>query len=292
MRGKLWSVGIITVMSIILGACSADSSRQQKSEYNMHRDVYVGPDEDSMKLWEVIGTKGPNVSATFIKSPTNRNCKVKRATGSGVTTITAYEGDTARVPLYFVKKQKINIVDQDDPLIAFSLKRANMTDVIVSQTEKPVNLLLTTHDANLWVVHSAPGVDIRSINVISHEGAGVIAPGVDPSKIKFIVTSSENRKCRPHPVRYNPNEQSYKDWQKWIRTKIGRIETRYDNEYRVEAALVGPAPLQPIAPSPIGGTIVVDGSRYHDVFWGSKAQAEVKFPPAPDNLRVHSITVK
>jgi len=292
MRKHLWSFCLVLSTSLAFGACSANSPRKQKSQYDMHKDVYVGPDEDSLRLWEAIESKGPNVPATFIKSPANNNCSTKRATGSGVTNITAYEGDTARVPLFFVKKQSLNIVDQKDPLIAFSLKRANTTDVIVTQTDKPVNLLLTAHDANLWVIHSAPGTDIRSINVISHEGAGVIAPSVDPSKIKFIIRNSKNRRCWPGPVKSQKDAESYKEWQAWIRSKIGRVENNYDDEYRLEAALVGPAPLRPITPSPIGGTVIVDGSRYHDVFWGSRDDGETKFPPAPDNLELHSISIK
>jgi hypothetical protein len=290
MRKNLWPIVIISLASLALGACSQEP-RQKFSKYTMDRDVYVGLDQESMQLWEALETKGPDIPATIIKSPANYNCRVKRALGGGVTTITAYEGDTSPAPLFFVQKQLLNIINQDDPLVAFSMKRANMTDVVVTQTDKPVNLVLTTHDANLWVIHSAPGVDIRSINVFSHEGAGVIAPGIDPSKVKFIVANEKNARCRPQRADADRDKEGYADWQKWIRSKIGRIESSFDSEYRVEAALIGPAPMQPIAPAPIGGTVIVDTSRYHDVFWGTREDAESKFPPKPDNVRFHSIKI-
>lgn len=282
---------MIAIMTgAVLSACS-NEPQQKPEKYSLDKDVSVGIDQDTIRLWELIDSKGSDLPATFIKSPMNKNCRVKRAIGSGVTNITAYEGDTDRVPLYFVKKRSINLVNQKEPLIAFSLKRARTTDVIVTKTDKPVNLLLSTHDANLWVIHSAPGVKINSINVLSYQGAGVIAPGMDPSKIKFIVSNSENQKCRPNPKRSGTDNKSYQDWQKWIRNKIGRVETNFDTEYRLEAVLVGPAPLEPIAASPMGGTVVVDQSRYESVFWGTREEAELKYPPAPD-LILHSISVE
>lgn len=268
--------------AILMTGCGGETG-QKASKYDMFKEVLVGPDEDTIQLWQAIETKGPDVAATFIKPPANSNCKMNRARGGSVTNITAYEGGSARVPLFFVKKRVIKRLDQEEPLTAFSLQRANMTDVIVTETEDPVNLLLSTHDANLWVIHSAPDVDINSINVVGYEGAGVIAPGVDPSKIKFIVGGRENRKCWPKPERAEKNPEGYKKWQSWIRKNIGRVANNYDSEYRLDAALVGPAPLEPIAASPIGGAIIVDASRYHDVFWGSKKDAAIAFPPPPKN---------
>ncbi len=288
--------------ALVFSSCSNPSSN-----IDMKTDVEVVSGAEPMKLGEVLIPAPKMQPATLLSVPNNKNCNLVRG-GAVVANITGYEGDSQRVPLFFVKERSYreDSRDMDSPVhTAFSLKRADITNVIVTQTDKPVNLLLTTHDANLWVIHKAPNVEIAAINVMSYEGGAVIAPSVDPSRIKFIVNNEGTRRCWKKPQRYTnakeksavkpanytrkpedyeryrQEEKTYNEWLRWVGQKVGRVGHAIDREYRIEAALVGPPPVQPVAATPLGGQIIVDHSRHDNVFWGSQKEAEKKFPPPP-----------
>lgn len=295
----------ISLLTLILAIGMAGCAKP-KSKIDMKTDVEVIPGAEPMKLGEILLPASAALEPQIVSAPKNAGCQLIRSNSADVANITGYEGaPRSHSPLFFVKeiKYRENPQDKTEPLkTGYSLNRADITDVVVTATEKPVNLLLTSHDASVWVIHPAAGVKIEAINVMSYEGGAVIAPGVDPKRIKFVINSEITKKCWKKPERYTnakekaavkpanyerkpedferyrKEEQSYKAWLNWVGGKVGLVKYPIDREYRVEAALVGPNPSAPIAATPVGGQVVVDHSRYMTVFWGSKRAARQQYP--------------
>ena len=282
---------------------------QAKPKIDMSTDVEVIHGAEPMKLGEILQPFPKTLPANLVSFVENTSCKMLRANGGAIlANITSYEGGKSRAPMYFIKPFRY-IENQGTPerevKTAYTMAKPEVTDVIVTETSKPVSLLLTSHDPTLWVVHTTPGVKLQNINVMSYEGAAVIAPQVQKSQINFLINTKRNRKCWNKPVRYknakdmaaaktNKNykrtskdyeryrqeEKGYKQWLGWVGQKVGRVSIALDREYYVHAALVGTPPPQPIEATPLGGEIYVDHSR-GNIFWGSKKDAQKVFPPPP-----------
>lgn len=182
-----------------------------------------------------------------------------------------------------------------------SVEWATRVDVLVTETEAPVYLVLTSYNAILWNIQLAPGAQIDGIVVSAYEG-GAIANGTSARRTGFMgFDGSPNRSCRldgrgkpvPTEVRIagakdlNPDfdprgykerwDAEYLDAQKFfsveLRQKIGKAPTWLLNDARggsFQAVLVGPRPEQPFAQQPITRLQV---PSYVAPYWGTRKGA-------------------
>lgn len=174
-------------------------------------------------------------------------------------------------------------------------------DVLVTETEAPVFLYLSSYDPILWNLQLAPGAEIDGVVVNSYD-AGVIANGVDPARTALIsFDNSPAPKCyvsapvRAIPVAqriaaakkinpdFNPKpylkewEEDYRKGQRFdaeVMQLIGKrpdwIITRSANGAGINAILVGPQPVAPFALQPITRLQI---PSHITTFWGSRKDA-------------------
>lgn len=178
---------------------------------------------------------------------------------------------------------------------------ATRVDVLVTETEAPVFLVLTSYNAVLWNIQLAPGAEIDGIVVSAYEG-GAIANGTTPRRTGFMgFDGAPNRSCRlegrgkpvPTEVRIagardlNPDfdpsgyqarwDAEYRDAQKFfaveLRQKIGKAPTWLLNDARggsFQAVLVGPVPAEPFVQQPVTRLQV---PSYVAPYWGTRKAA-------------------
>ena len=174
-------------------------------------------------------------------------------------------------------------------------------DVLVTETEAPVYLVLTSYNAILWNIQLAPGAQIDGIVVSAYEG-GAIANGTSARRTGFMgFDGSPNRSCRldgrgkpvPTEVRIagakdlNPDfdprgykerwDAEYREAQKFfavdLRQKIGKAPTWLLNDARggsFQAVLVGPVPSEPFAQQPVTRLQI---PSYVAPYWGTRKGA-------------------
>lgn len=174
-------------------------------------------------------------------------------------------------------------------------------DVLVTETERPVFLVLTSYDSVMWNIQRAPGVEVEGIVVSAYEG-GAIANGVDERRTGFMgFDGSPNRKCRlegqgyPIPVEVriagarelNPDfdvsqyrdewEAEYRARLDFFRTelpqRIGKrpdwvIANAHGNAFK--AVLVGPVPDEPFQQQPVTRLQI---PSYVAPYWGTRRGA-------------------
>jgi hypothetical protein len=182
-----------------------------------------------------------------------------------------------------------------------SVEWATRVDVLVTETEAPVFLVLTSYNAILWNIQLAPGAQIDGIVVSAYEG-GAIANGASAPRTGFMgFDGSPNRSCRldgrgkpvPTEVRIagakdlNPDfdprgykerwDAEYRDAQKFfsvdLRQKIGKSPTWLLNDARgnsFQAVLVGPTPNEPFVQQPVTRLQV---PSYVAPYWGTRKGA-------------------
>lgn len=182
-----------------------------------------------------------------------------------------------------------------------SVEWATRVDVLVTETEAPVFLVLTSYNAIMWNIQLAPGAEIDGVVVSGYEG-GAIANGVSPRRTGFMgFDGSPNRSCRlegrgkpvPSDVRIagakdlNPDfdprgykerwDAEYRDGQKFfsvdLRQKIGKAPTWLLNNARggtFQAVLVGPVPTLPFQQQPVTRLQI---PSYVAPYWGTRKGA-------------------
>ena len=174
-------------------------------------------------------------------------------------------------------------------------------DVLVTETEAPVFLVLTSYNSVMWNIQRAPGVKIDGVVVSAYEG-GAIANGVDGRRTGFMgVRGSPNSKCRldgqgvPVPVEVriagarelNPDfdpsgyrdqwEADYKAGLDFFRTELRKrfgkqpdwvLANARGNAFM--AVLVGPVPQMPFEQQPVTRLQI---PSYIAPFWGTRGAA-------------------
>jgi hypothetical protein len=174
-------------------------------------------------------------------------------------------------------------------------------DVLVTETEAPVFLYLSSYDPILWNIQLAPGATLDGVVVNSYD-AGVIANGTDPERTALVsFANSPGAKCYASaPVRaipvaqriaaakkinpdFNPGpymkewEEDYRKGQRFnteTTQLIGKrpdwVITRSADGNGIKAILVGPPPAAPFALQPISRLQV---PSHITTFWGSRKDA-------------------
>jgi hypothetical protein len=178
---------------------------------------------------------------------------------------------------------------------------ASRIDVLVTETEAPVFLYLSSYDPILWNIQLAPGAELDGVVVNSYD-AGAIANGVDASRTAIVsFANSPDKRCyaeapvRAIPVaqriaaarKLNPDfkpgqylkqwEEDYRKGQNFnaeVRQLIGKrpdwIITRSADGNGINSVLVGPAPAAPFAVQPVTRLQI---PAHITPYWGSRKDA-------------------
>ncbi|MDP3492127.1 MAG: hypothetical protein Q8R82_03370 [Hyphomonadaceae bacterium] len=174
-------------------------------------------------------------------------------------------------------------------------------DVLVTETQAPVFLYLSSYDPILWNIQLAPGASLDGVVVNSYDASSV-ANGTDAARTALVsFDNSPSSKCyveppiRAIPVAdriaaarkmnpdFNPGpyrqqwEQDYRKGQMFnaeTRRLIGKlpdwIVTRSADGNGINAILIGPPPAAPFAPQPITRLQI---PSHITTFWGSRRDA-------------------
>jgi hypothetical protein len=143
-------------------------------------------------------------------------------------------------------------------------------DVLVTETEAPVFLVLTSYDAVLWNIQTAPGVEIDGIVVSAYEG-GAIANGVDARRTGFMgFRGAPSGKCYLKGAAYQTLTPAF---QQSMHKRFGRKASWLLTEppgTGVKAVLIGDVPDQPFQQQPI---TTIQLPSYVWPYWGSRDDA-------------------
>ncbi|MEM5516765.1 hypothetical protein WNY37_07375 [Henriciella sp. AS95] len=255
-------------------------------------------------------------------------CRMPRPSGNARVAYAYFYGGGVKTPLQYVAdanraeqlQQRIRLSDQiADEMGSSSFDSAALAreaaafakgnavewltrvDVLVTETDAPVYLVLTSYNAVLWNIQTAPGVEIDGIVVSAYEG-GAIANGVDPKRTGFMGhRGAPNRSCyldgqgRPVTVEariagakdLNPDFDAtrYRDrWAEEYRQGLAFFRTELPRKIgkRVEwiitqgpkdgtkAILVGDVPAEPFQQQPI---TKIQLPSYVWPYWGDRRSA-------------------
>lgn len=322
---------ILAAALLGLAACGdAGSSR------TVAPDTLVVVNEDQVQAaYGQVTTGTPGLGAgvqpaTFEQIRTTSSCRMPRASSRARAAYIYTYGGGNSVPLHHVnftdtpeaaaaretklREAKNDPRSQPKTLAQKALRKEAMSfaagnavewsrqvDVLVTETEAPVFLYLSSYDSVLWNIQRAPGVEIDGIVVNSYD-AGVIANGVDAARTGFIsFANSPNKDCyvsgqgRAVPVeervasakRMNPSidlssykrqwEQEYREQQRFFRTEVRRLIGKQPewvlNDARggsFQAVLVGPAPSAPFEGQPVSR---LQMPSHITPFWGTRKAA-------------------
>lgn len=182
-----------------------------------------------------------------------------------------------------------------------AIESASRVDVLVTETDAPVFLVLTSYDPVLWNIQTAPGATIDGIIVNAYEG-GAIANGVAARRTGFMGNrGAPNSACRWKPRgRAIPTEEriagalelnsrfdaagyrdqwdgQYREDMKFYRQdlpiKLGQRPTWLLNDAKggpFQAVLVGPVPDAPFEQQPITKLQI---PSYVAPYWGPRRLA-------------------
>lgn len=178
-------------------------------------------------------------------------------------------------------------------------------DVVVTETEAPVFLYLSSYDPILWNIQLAPGAELDGVVVNSYD-AGAIANGMDASRTAIVsFANSPDARCYAEaPIRaisvakrieaarklnpdFNPGpylkewEADYRKGQNFdsqVARLVGKrpdwIITRSPDGNGINAVLVGPAPAAPFAIQPATRLQI---PAHITTYWGSRKDAMKAF---------------
>ena len=295
---------------LTLTACGGGGKPAKRGKIDMKTDVRVERGAEPMKLGEVLipAPKGAG-EINIVNFPMNTRCTLPRATvDAKVINVASYEGGQKRSPLFFAQEHP----ETKRVTGGYGLENAHIANIIVTDTSAPLYLVFTSHSSTLWVVHAAPNVEIEAISVISLEPSGLAGAGIAQDRIGFIKRAGHDymksknfragpKDCYEKPIRYfnaaeqtkiepanytrtqedfaqyRVKEKAYKDWLRSLGRKVGHHVNLDLGDYRIDAALIGPAPTQALQAKQISGPIYVS-PEFYTAFWGSKKDARAKYP--------------
>ena len=186
-------------------------------------------------------------------------------------------------------------------MVGNEVEWSSRIDVLVTETEAPVFLYLSSYDPILWNIQLAPGARLDGVVVNSYD-AGMIANGTDPARTALVsYDNSPGAKCyvsapvRAIPVAqrvaaarkinpdFNPRpymeewEEDYRKGQGFdinVARLVGKrpdwVITHSADGNGINAILVGPPPPAPFALQPITRLQI---PSHITTFWGSRDDA-------------------
>ncbi len=267
----------IALAGLLLGACSQDPSATRAMNVDLHALDDGG--QPALKLGDVaVGRFSPAVKerpASFEPIPARPRCGLPRPSNGAEIVRTYSYGGGSWSPLYSVERRGELVMGS---------RNTRPARILVTETEKPVFLFLTSYDDRLWIIDVAPGATLDGVAISGYEHQAVLAD-IDPKRIGFATFRGQSD-CtiipKPRHVRGSGsvaglNQQQMEKMQdqrredmkydQWMASRIGKPTIEYFPS-TLAALLVGPRPAQPLQlSSPEGRTVYV--SEGAEVFWGS-----------------------
>ncbi|MEQ8559010.1 MAG: hypothetical protein RIB03_11895 [Henriciella sp.] len=286
-----------------LGGCDASLSGADRSNLSANTPVVTAADQGGVRFGDVMTAaetwlaEAPAPRFEEYRMPSH--CRMPRAGGRAKVYYYYSYGGGQNIPLHAAWKTP------DGKTVQYGmLGNVRRTDVMVTETEDPVYLVLASYDEMLWNIQLAPGAEIDGIAVMSYEGA-MVANAPDGANVGFVsMRNSPNSRCRVKPrgpaipveariagaKKLNPDFDSpsyveqwkadFKETQKFHRQTLrGMIGASADVQlYRTggvgsQAILAGPVPAEPFAPQPV--TSILYQSNMLPL-WGTREEAEAR----------------
>ncbi len=274
-----------------LAACGVPSN--SSSGPDMATRVYTATDQAELYYGEVVVPKAAlnpaSVPVIEMVKTTTRCTLPKAGRGAMKVLVYGYSGGP-RSPLFHSYKASRQS----------AYKRAARFDILVTETERPVYLVLASYTAVLWNLQLAPGAEIDGVSVLSYEGSAV-ANGPQARRVGFLgfrgaphskCYESGDRPLKPETsaarakatsgyiatssdmARWEAEYRAARDWAgRYLPQKIGSafdLKIYPETGYGAEVILIGPVPEQPFAGQPIHTVMVAD---YVNPAWGTRADA-------------------
>jgi hypothetical protein len=288
-------VGLIGVAAfgLLAGCGGAAGSASGNSWPDPSADVQVASGEPAVQIGQVMTGAAPNDASAEIAFETVKldpRCRLPRASsGDKVVWVYTY-GSGFNSPLFHAYKS----------VKESGVKRYERSDIIVTETEQPVYLVLDSYNAVLWNLQVAEGAKISGVFVNSYEGAAVanVPKGVRVGMAAFRGSDAKNcrrkmGKAASAEVRVAAAKDntgyvaSQRDIEKWTReykeaqkrraTQVPKwIGSRIDADIfpngsgGYAAALIGPVPDALMQPTPITSVKIGDNV---DAVWSDRETA-------------------
>lgn len=169
--------------------------------------------------------------ATFSPVHLNFDCEIPSLSrGTYVAAVEIY-GGSVELPLYFIPNQDIDkfrevLAESDRPpnfLRTLEQGIVKKVDVYITETEKPVYLVLGAYDETVWSLHLSEQTRLEGVAVIGYE-AQALANVPEGTPIGFVVYDSNQMECRTYAQR--PVNETWTSLQK-INNKHGGSGFQY-----------------------------------------------------------------
>ena len=320
-------VGLVTAFTV--SACGAPAP---KSAFPSDTPVVYTDGAEPALLGEIVTTteqlSPASTNAVYETVKINEKCRTPRASRRAKVAYVHTYGGHNSVPLHHVDADasiwknsarrammKQAIAEMADTsfearMMAGEFTRMQMSnqlespgriEVLVTETEAPVFLYLTSYNSVLWNIQLAPGAQLDGVVVDAYEG-GAIANGAPAKRTGFRIFSKVNGvRCRtetygePTPAdvriaaarKMNPQinlgsypeqwEAEYKTAKAFFQTKLPKLAGK-KADWRLTnarggpfmAVLVGPKPETPFEPKPIERIQLPESIQ---PYWGTRRGA-------------------
>ena len=319
----------LILSSVLLAACGKQTP---KSAFPADMNVVYDDAGDPAVLAEIVTRsevlRADTVSANFEFVKVDPKCRAPRASRRAKVAYVYTYGGHNEVPVHHVEAENnkaANALRQEVIDFAISemtdnsftagmmgrefaqfqmsnqLESPGRVEVLVTETDAPVFLYLSSYNSVLWNIQLAPGAELDGVVVDAYEG-GVVANGAPENRTAFKVFSKINGvRCRtktyglPIPVAervasatdLNPNfdasryedewKRDYKMAQDFFRQTLPKLSGKKPSWILsnarggdFKAVLIGPVPAAPFEPQPIRRLQMPESVQ---PFWGTRLQA-------------------
>jgi hypothetical protein len=311
----------------LLGVAACDGFGAASSPIPPETLLAVADDQANVAYGQVVSGSiafgGAAPPVPFETLPVDASCRKPKARAGAKAAYVYTYGGGIHVPLHHVnaritpeqveeRRRLIKELKRGQPQSAIGreasaffagneVEWSSRIDVLVTETEAPVFLYLSSYDPILWNIQLAPGASLDGVVVNSYD-AGVVANGMDAARTALVsFGNSPGAKCYAQPpIRaipvaqriaaarkinpdFNPGpyakewEEDYRKGQHFnsnVAQLIGKrpdwIINRSADGNGIKAILVGPPPAAAFALQPITRLQI---PSHITTFWGGRRDA-------------------
>lgn len=313
---RSWTIATL-LMGVLLGGCEDESALP---EGNPKGEVYDGNYGATYKRFAVTtvdraavywaqeiasGFASPTAAAApaaFEPAHLSGTCHLKPPSDDAeVVFVEVYSGNRP-MPLHLIGNGDLDglrsYIERNgsrpdiDRLLETSA--ADQIDVFITETDRPIYLVLSAYDETLWSLQLAEGVQLDGIAIIGYE-AQALAHKPDLVLASFaVVDDSPQQHCAITPQRpvnetwrilhreregrtsftrtLDEARRDHSAFRSWLASKIGYPDRTLD-AYQTSHVLIGPRPDIPIPYRPLTGADIIYAPSATPI-WGSASDAE------------------
>ena len=222
MWSKFWRLVFhpTVVLAVVFGVgCSESSIPNKPSSENVNYGLYgaryhspavtVKDHKNSYWAQELVEDyKAPrfsNAPALFTPTQNNFLCELPRPSNQDHLVFVEIGSGSVELPLYFLEHSDVERArnPREFPLgIRYFVERSDVhqVNVYVTETDKPVYLMLASSSSTLWSLHLAAGVRLDGVAIIGNE-AQALAHLLENIPVNFVVNDESQRECGTHVYR-------------------------------------------------------------------------------------------